>query len=549
MCLQRSGRRSRLAARNGSPMSEFPCAVTEANLTLTSGSGHARAVRTKSWWVPSISDILFVVFLSILFMSGSGWSELLADGDTGWHIRTGEYILKTHTVPVWDLFSYASPGTHWYAWEWLADLVFAGLHQVAGFKGVVLFSGAVICLTMVILFRYMVWRGASLPIASLLTIFVADVLQFHYLARPHIFTTLFAVIALWMLDRDWSRPSRAVWMLVPLTVLWTNVHGGFLILVIALGFFAVSALLRHEARRLRRYAVLAVACATSTLVNPYGWQLQRHIWEYLRSDWLTRNIDEFQSPLLRQGSIGQFELLLIPGLMCTLELIRRRRYHEALLVLFWAHGALTSARHITIYAVVAVPPVADQLSLLWDRWTQTSARRSVMGALRELADDMRPAARWTSIWVPAFLVFLACGGWGVKWPADFPPRFPAELIARNAGLLNGPGHENARILSPDAWGGYLDYKFYPNRRVFIDGRSDYYGPTILKDYISVRSADDHWQELDARYGWQFALIPPDWPLSRALRQNPGWILRDQDKVALLFERRPKDTLAGARAEQ
>jgi hypothetical protein len=508
---------------------------------------HARRVGVRALLMPSFSDVLFLVFMAILFLSGSGWPGLLADGDTGWHIRTGEYILKTHTVPVWDLFSYTTPGTHWYAWEWLADVVFGGLHQVAGLKGVVLFSGAVICLTMVILFRHMIWRGASLHIAVFLTIFLANALQFHYLARPHIFTTLFAVTALWMLDRDWSRPSRAVWLMIPLTVLWTNVHGGFLILIIALGFFAVSALLRHEGHRFKRYAVLSVACATATLVNPYGWQLHRHVWEYLRSDFLMRNIDEFQSPLFRQDSILQFEILLILGLVCTFELVRTRRYHEALLVVFWAHGALTSARHITIYAVVAAPLVASQLSLLWDGWTQTSAKRSVMGTLRDLVEDMRPAARWTSIWVPVFLVLLASGAWGVKWPADFPSNFPTELMARNSGLLNGPGHENSRILSPDAWGGYLDYKFYPNRRVFIDGRSDYYGFSILKDYISVRSADDNWQEVDAKYGWQFALIPPEWPLSRVLKQSPDWILRDQDKVALLFERRPKNnhTRAGS----
>src|SRR5260370_26826268 len=120
-------------------MMEAPPGVAEASPARPSQAGHARAVRTKSWWLPSISDILFVVILCMLFMSGSGWSDLLADSDTGWHIRTGEYILKTHAVPVWDLFSFTAPGTHWYAWEWLADVVFAALHHVAGFKGVVLF--------------------------------------------------------------------------------------------------------------------------------------------------------------------------------------------------------------------------------------------------------------------------------------------------------------------------------------------------------------------------------------------------------------------------
>jgi hypothetical protein len=517
--------------------------TAETNLAGIRQTAHKQSARVRSWLLPSLSDVLFFVLLSILFMNGSGWSELLADSDTGWHIRTGEYVLRTHTVPVWDLFSYTDPGTHWYAWEWLADVLFAALHQAAGFKGVVLFSGAVICLTMTILFRHMMWRGVRLHVAVLLTIFVAETLRFHYLARPHIFTTLFAVIALWILDRDCLRPSRAVWMLVPLTILWTNVHGGFLILIVALGCFAVSAVLRREMRRFTRYAFLGVACSAATLVNPYGWQLHIHIWEYLRSDWLMRNIDEFQSPLFRQGSMLQFEILLFLGLLCTLELVRNRRYHEALLLVFWAHQALTSARHITIYAVVVAPAVAQQLSLLWDRWTQCSTRHSVKGVLRDLMYDMAPAARSTSVWVPVFLLLLACGVWNVTWPADFPSKFPTELMSRNASLLSGPGRENVRMLSPDAWGGYLDYKFYPNRRVFIDGRSDYYGLSILKEYISVRAAGDNWQELAARYGWQFALIPPDWALSRALKQSPDWILRDQDKVALLFERRPKDAVA------
>lgn len=520
--------------------------ITEAATAGAIPAGHARSVARHAWLLPSLSDILFVVFLFLLFMNGSGWSELLSDSDTGWHIRTGEYILHTHTVPVWDLFSYTSTGAHWYAWEWLADIIFALLHQIAGFKGVVLFSGAVICLTMVVLFRYMIWRGAALHIALILTIFAADNLRFHYLARPHIFTTLLAVITLWMLDRDWSRPTRITWLLVPITAVWTNLHGGFLILIVALGCYAVSALLRREMHRFTRYTVLGIACSAATLVNPYGWQLHLHIWEYLRSDWLMRNIDEFQSPFVRQGSVLPFEILLILGLVCTFELLRTRRYHLALMLVFWAHSALTSARHITIYAVVALPIVADQLTHLWNLWTQSTARSSVKGVLRDLVNDMTPSARRTSVWVPAFLVLLAWGNWGVKWPSDFPSKFPTEIMARNAALLTGPGREHVRMLSPDAWGGYLDYKFYPNKRVFIDGRSDYYGLRILKEYISVRSAGEHWKEVDARYGWQFALIPPDWALARELKQSPDWILRDQDKVALLFERRPQAASGGAK---
>ena len=69
--------------------------------------------------VPSLSDCLFLAILLWSFAAGSGWTVLLADGDTGWHIRTGEYILNTHSVPVRDLFSFSKAGQPWFAWEWL----------------------------------------------------------------------------------------------------------------------------------------------------------------------------------------------------------------------------------------------------------------------------------------------------------------------------------------------------------------------------------------------------------------------------------------------
>jgi hypothetical protein len=516
--------------------------IADGESASASQRQNVRRFRISFFLAPSLSDVLFLVLLAVLFLSGSGFSGLLDDSDTGWHIRTGEYILKAHAVPVRDLFSNTAPNTRWYAWEWLADIVFAGLHQVAGFKGVVLFSAALICLTMVMLFRYMMWRGASLPVALLLAMFVADSLRFHYLARPHLFTTLFAVISLWMLDRDWTKPDRRVWWLVPLTSIWVNVHGGFLILLVALGAWTASAMLRRDANRSVRYGILGLACGVATLMNPYGWQLHVHIWDYLHSDWLMRNIDEFQSPLVRGGSILPFEILLFSGLICTLQALRARRFHEAFLVVFWAHAALTSARHLTLYAMVATPLIADELTRLWNHWTANREKGSVVGAVADLVRDTTPSVGRTSIWAPVFLALLAFDVWSVKWPVDFPAKFPTNLIARNSSLLNRTGLEQSSILSPDDWGGYLDYKFYPARRTFVDGRSDYYGPAILKDYLSARSAAENWPQLAARYGWEFALIPPEWPLSRALKQRSDWILRDQDKVALLFERRPQTNI-------
>src|SRR5579885_149248 len=105
---------------------------------------------------PGIPELLFAAVLVWLFASGQGWSVLLADGDTGWHIRNGEQIIETHAVPRHDSFSFGAEGHPWVAGEWLADGCFAMLFRQCGLKAVSVFCGIVIAAALALLFRHMV---------------------------------------------------------------------------------------------------------------------------------------------------------------------------------------------------------------------------------------------------------------------------------------------------------------------------------------------------------------------------------------------------------
>src|SRR5260221_13967528 len=93
-------------------------------------------------WVslmPSLSDLAFLTPILVLFWCTTGVGWLLTDSDTGWHIRTGEWILRNGRVPAVDIFSYTKLGSPWFAWEWLSDVLMATVHHVAGLGGMVLF--------------------------------------------------------------------------------------------------------------------------------------------------------------------------------------------------------------------------------------------------------------------------------------------------------------------------------------------------------------------------------------------------------------------------
>src|SRR2546426_12674999 len=113
-------------------------------LTTTSVS----PTRTDRWFgalAPSLTDFFFGALLLWLVLGGGGGGKaLLGDGDTGWHIRTGDYILERHVVPQKDIFTFTRRDEPWFAWEWQSDVAFAQIHQVSGVKGVALLAGIVL---------------------------------------------------------------------------------------------------------------------------------------------------------------------------------------------------------------------------------------------------------------------------------------------------------------------------------------------------------------------------------------------------------------------
>src|SRR5438874_8308783 len=104
------------------------------------------------FWLPSLADLfLFCAFLR-LTLSSDTW--LLSDADTGYHIRTGEYILHNFTVPKHDIFSYISPPLPWIAHEWLSEVIMALVHELAGLTGIVIFFSFLIGLAYFLLFKF-----------------------------------------------------------------------------------------------------------------------------------------------------------------------------------------------------------------------------------------------------------------------------------------------------------------------------------------------------------------------------------------------------------
>ena len=496
----------------------------------------AVAARARRLLLPSLPDLVFIAIL-VWLLAGQGASGLLGDGDTGWHIRNGERILRNHAVPFSDPFAFGSAGYAWFAWEWLSDVVFALLHSWGGLKALVLLAGAVIAAAQCIVYRRCSARGVN-PLLALCLVFLAtNASSVHYLARPHLFTLLAIAAGAWILDED---SGRGMWALVPIAALWVNLHGGFLALFPLIGAKLAERILNRAPRPLIvRTAAVGLVCFGVTFVNPYGWRLYGHLSTYLRSDWIRQSVEEFQSPKFGSESMYCFEILLLLGFAVLPRLISRRRFADALIVAFWAHQALVSVRHVPVYCVLAVPPIAVELNRVWSQWANRVSRRSVFAILHAAGEDWGKLQQTLSPapWL-AVVALAAIPGFSV-WPSDFPAsRFPSAVVSRNWARLSGhPGDPPLRVFSTDQWSDYLIYRLYPRVQTYFDGRSDFFMGWRGDQYRALMEGRPRSAAILEREGVGIALVPAGWALAGALTNDPAWKVLDRDSAAVLFERR------------
>jgi len=488
-------------------------------------------VRSR-WLKPSLVEVFFLAIILAAFGRPQSWQSLISDGDCGWHIRTGDLILQTGHVPRVDPFSFSRAGQPWFAWEWLSDVIFSSLHRWGGLAAVAGFCVVLLSLTAALLLAWLLRRGAGLWIGAAISLAVVSASTTHYLARPHIFSLLFTTASLWLIDEDRRHASPLIWTLVPISALWANLHGGFVGLIAILGLLLAAAVWDRHWFALRRYGLLAALCLAATLLNPYGWQLHRHIATYLGSSWILDNVQEFQSPRIRSENMLVFAALLLIGAALSSRAIARREWFEAALVLAWGFAALRSARHVPLYAVAAAPLIASECAALWSRAADRRSRGSPVTIFWQLSQELG-RSRHLGVWTP----LLAVVGLWLVLPraavADFPSAgFPNVAVARHIDLLRP-----ARVLTSDQWADYLIYRLYPKEKVFFDGRSDFYGVEVGHDYQALLSVSPDWRQVLDRYRFDVALLPMDWPLGAVLERDPDWKVVDCSPDFRLLARR------------
>jgi hypothetical protein len=512
--------------------------------------------------LPSARDVIFILlFWSIL--AGPLSKKPLADADIGWHIRTGEQILATHSIPRTDDFSSTMQGQPWFAWEWLYDLALGFLHRTMGLNGVVWLAALIVATVMTLLIGQLVETGTGLPLAIVLMLLAEMAAAIHLYARPHIVSWLLTLVWLIALER-WAtsqKPSIQIarwlpWFFPASILLWVNLHGGWIFGLAVLAIYAVSAaveslrepdvLLKIRAwHRARVMGWAFVWSAIATLVNPHGWRLHAHIYRYLSDQYLMNKIDEFRSPNFHGWSERGFAAILVITIVAFVGRRRSIPIRHLLLTLLAAYAGFYSSRNLPVASIILVLVAGP---LLWEimttehpgSWRVLRAASARMNAFARRMDEQELRLRG-HVWPMALaLIMLAVCLNGGKLGSKqlIHARFDPEHLPVNAADFLAQQSSAQPVFSPDSWGGYLIYRLYPTRRVVMDDRHDLYGSDRVQDYLVLVQVEPGWKDVLEKWQIRTLVFQRNATLVGILRELPQqWNVVYEDNVAVVMEKK------------
>ncbi len=478
----------------------------------------------------------------------------LDDFDTWWHLAAGRWIAG-HGIPSTDPLSETVRSHAWVNLQWGFDVGIYQLHALGG--------PALLCLAAAAGFSFAVWLtwrsvARSLgPIASAL--FMALVIvaaQERFAVRPEMlsFPLLAGILAI--LERTTPDDGRVRWLLVPLMLVWVNVHALFVIGAFAVGCAAVDDFVRK--RGLSPFPVLVSLGVV--FVNPFGIRGVLFPLKLLsridRSNDVFQTIGEFRSPFAADAggaAVAAYKAVLIVGLAAAVAgLVVRLRakaspFEWGGLLFFVGLAALsiTARRNGALFAIGVAPFIAR------------CARAAANAAWGPRADvEPRRRTLLTAGIAVSILLLAATVVTGAFYRWDRQPREFGFGVVEESFPIRASGFARAatlpgRLYNDVATGGYLAWDDPLRTGVFIDGRLEVYDTAFFTDYVRAMYDQTLWQEEADRYGIQTAIVFHRWEnrrrLVERLVQDRRWSLVYADEVAAIFVRVEGNDAALARA--
>lgn len=461
-----------------------------------------------AWIILSVFAVRFVL-MALAFPPG--------DGDLIWQQALGDRILHDGTIPrALGAEAFAASGAPWTPQEWLFGIGVALAKEHGAWPLFAACAALAAIGALVLTALRTARRGASALSTAAVTAFAAICLFESFGVRAQVIAWPFLAATLLLLDIE----GPAAFIVIPLAVLWSNLHASAMLAPVFATLFTLGALLddRSFSPRVRRLATIAVACAAGVCLNPFGFGLPLYALSLFGSP-IKALIDEWKVTDLADTGfrIGALPLILAAIFGASRE---RTAWRDRLVLGAGVLLVLTAGRNIAIFGIIAAPFAAVGLDRLL-AFLPRRVDRPLSPRAKRIADVALPAVAFTL----AAVVGVAL------WNNQEARRDDHLPTAALAALGKLPGEH--RLFCLDfAWCS-LGVQT-PRTRVFLDGRADPFPLDVWRDYAAISDLAPNFRERIAARGIDAIVTLRGAALDQAMHSLPQWRDAYSDKKYRLW---------------
>lgn len=472
--------------------------------------------------------------------------------DLGRHLANGRLVWQDPSLLYHNFYSYTEPDAPFVNHHWLSGVIFYLVYSLGGFKWLSVFNILLILGAFGLVFR-LAQKRAGFYLTALLAIPTIFLLSERVEIRPEVFSYLFIFLTWFLLDQTSRLKNyRRLWLLVPLFILWANIHIYFFFGLALLGFQAAAEFIyaywvavgrlgdrfKVGFRAAKPWLKIFAACFVACLANPNfikGVLYPLNIFRNYGYEIAENKTVFYLEHLLINYNFAIFKWLLFLLLLSWAAYFvfrREKRWFDALVSIFFAALALFASRNLAIFGLVALVIVSANLAAPVAYLKENSAFFQKLSSHR------------SSLWLAGFilaLTILAIAyllqdathdnnflksrlGWGLAAGSEDSIRF---FKANN---LSGPIFNDYDI------GSTLIFWLYPQEKVFVDNRPEAYSQEFFASvYRPMQTDYKVWKEAMTRYRFKVIYFAhtDSTPWARAFLAS---ILKDQDWALVYFDR-------------
>lgn len=458
------------------------------------------------------------------------FSFVTADPDLWGHIKFGEDIWFSGSLPDTDSYSFTAYNQPWINHEWLCELLFYLTYHL--FKDAGLLIGKLIiglCLT-VYLCKVCRFRKQTPIIYAFVLVLAIFVISPGFMIRPQIFSFLFFTLFVYLIHLQLIFNKNYLYLLPIIMVAWVNIHGGFLMGWVFLLIVATWETLRrwvsgHNKEQLKVFWIWTVVTSLTILINPYGYKLLVFLFKSLT---LNRDITEWRPVNLFDLSFLRFKIFVCLFLITLSLRLKKSNAWEVLAILAVLYASLRHQRHTPFFAIICAPYLSHHLSSGFE-----SLRRKMN------TPTLTKSAR-NSLAILISLVAIYHFYHTSSLYAKTKFRITVNLKEYPAAAVHFM-HLNqiqGNVVLPFNWGEYVIWKLYPNCRVSIDGRfRTVYKESVIRAHFIHPDDVAKWWKLIHRYPADILLARQSTKWNKYIQANTKWKYVYSDKTAIVFLRK------------